>query len=154
MLLIAALLLVTVVAAAQAGEVSRADYTAAVEPICKANTEANKKILRGVKAKVKAGKLNVAAGQFASAAKALRKTLAELKAVPQPAADSAKLAKWLSYVKAEADLFGQTAGKLAAGNKIGAQAMVVRLVHNANLANNQVLAFEFTYCRFEPSKFT
>jgi hypothetical protein len=32
--------------------------------------------------------------------------------------------------------------------------MVVRLAHNANLANNQVLVFEFTECRFEPSKFT
>ena len=32
--------------------------------------------------------------------------------------------------------------------------MVVKLTHNANLANNQVLSFGFRYCKLEPSKFT
>jgi hypothetical protein len=84
----------------------------------------------------------------------LKKAAAQLKAVPQPSADQATLGKWLNYVKAEADLFESVAQKLKAGDKNGAQAMVIRLTHNANLANNQVLAFDFTYCRLEPSKFT
>jgi hypothetical protein len=57
-------------------------------------------------------------------------------------------------VKTEAELFERTAKKLQAGNKNGALAMVIRLEHNANQANNQVLPFSFHYCRFEPSKFT
>jgi hypothetical protein len=125
-----------------------------VEPICKTNTEANQKILKGVRAKVKAGRLKAAAKQFEAAAKALARTQVQLAAVPQPPGDAAKLAKWLAHVKTEAELFQATADKLAANQKTAAQAMVVRLTHNANLANNQVLAFEFTDCRFEPSKFT
>jgi hypothetical protein len=137
-----------------AEEVTREGYTEAVEPICKVNAEANEKILKGVRAKVKAGKLDAAARQFSRAATALRKTIKQLKAVPQPSADQAKLAKWLRYVEAEATLFEKTAKKLKADDRNGAQAMVIRLTHNANQANNQVLAFEFRYCRFEPSKFT
>jgi hypothetical protein len=139
---------------ALAAEATRDSYATAVEPICQANAQANEKILDGVRSKVKAGKLDAASRQFMTAAKALKRTLAELRAVPRPSADEAKLEKWLGYVKSEAELFEATARKLAANQKIAAQAMVIRLIHNANLANNQVLGFDFTYCRFEPSKFT
>lgn len=139
---------------AEAIETTRDEYTVAVEPICKANTQANEKILKGVKGKVKAGKLKPAAAQFAKAATALKKTWRQLGAVPQPAADEARLAKWLGYVKTEAELFQSAGRKLKAGDKSGALAMEIRLEHNANLANNQVLPFEFRYCKFEPSKFT
>lgn len=139
---------------ARAEEVTRESYKEAVEPICKANSKANEKILDGVSAEFKAGKLKVAAGKFARASTALKKAIRQLKAVPQPPADEAKLATWLKYVNTEATLFQQTANKLKANDKPGAQAMVIRLTHNAKQANNQVLAFNFRYCRFEPSKYT
>lgn len=139
---------------AQAAEITRDEYKEQVEPICKANVQANEKILKGVRAKVKAGKLKAAGTQFSQAANALHKAVVQLKAVPQPTADEARLAKWLKYVQEEEGLFRKTASKLKAGDKNGAQAMVIRLTHNANQANNQVLPFEFKYCRFEPSKFT
>lgn len=135
-------------------EMTRESYKEAVEPICKTNTEANERILKGVRAKFKSGKLKAAATQFEKAGKALKRTVTQLKAIEQPVADKAKLAKWLKYVEEEANLFQKTAQKLRKGDKSGAQAMVIRLTHNANQANNQVLAFEFRYCRFEPSKFT
>jgi len=152
----AIVLVLTMLAApfAEAAEVTRESYKEAVEPICKANTKANERILRGARGKVKHGKLKQASGQFFRAATALRKTVKELKAVPQPTADEAKLAKWLKTVGVEANLFQKTGKKLKAGNKNGALQMVIRLEHNANVANNQVLGFEFHYCRFEPSKFT
>ncbi len=143
-----------VVPLAFAAETTREAYTEAVEPICKANTKANERILKGVRGKVKAGQLDAAAAQFSKAASALRKTIVQLKAVPQPTADEAKLGKWLKYVEEEATLFQKTAKKLKADDKVGAQRMVIQLTRNANQANNQVLGFEFTYCRFEPSKFT
>jgi hypothetical protein len=139
---------------AQAAEVTRESYKEAVEPICKVNTETNERILKGVRSKFKSGKLKAAATQFEKAGKALRRTVTQLKAIEQPTADKAKLAKWLKYVEEEAGLFQKTAQKLRAGDKTGAQRMVIKLTHNANQANNQVLAFEFRYCRFEPSKFT
>ncbi len=139
---------------ALAAEVTRESYKEAVEPICKTNTEANEKILKGVRQKVQKGQLKIAGTQFEKAGKALHKAIVQLKAVAQPTADQAKLAKWLKYVGEEEKLFLKGAKQLKEGNKTAAQATVIRLNHNANQANNQVLAFEFKYCRFEPSKFT
>jgi hypothetical protein len=139
---------------ASAAEVTRESYVAAVEPICQANTKANEKILKGVKSEVKAGKLAPAGASLLKAASALKKTYGQLLAVPQPAADAPKLTKWLGYVKEEASLFEQAGKALKAGQKTKAQKIVIQLTHNANLANSQVFAFDFHYCKFEPSKFT
>lgn len=139
---------------AQATEVTRESYKEAVEPICKTNVEANERVLKNVRANVKAGKLTLAATQFTKAAEALKKAIPKLKAVPQPTADQAHLAKWLKYIEEEEGFFRQIAKKLKAGDKNGAIAMQIRLSHTATLANNQVLAFEFKYCRVEPSKFS
>ena len=141
-------------ASAAAAEVTRESYREAVEPICKSNTKANERIFKGVRAEVRHNELRPAARQFAKAAAALKQALAQLRAVPQPSADRARLAKWLGFVKDEAGLFEQTAAKLRAGQKGPAERMVVLLTHTANLANNSVFAFEFEYCRFEPSRFT
>lgn len=148
------LVVLLAVSRAQATEITRPSYREAVEPICKVNTKANERIFTGVKAQVKANKASAAAVQFSKAASALKQTLAQLEAVPQPSADETRLAKWLGYVKSESQLFEATAAKLRAGNMYGAQAMVVRLTHTANLANNEAVAFEFEYCRLEPSRFT
>lgn len=139
---------------AASAEVSRAEYKAAVEPICKANTKANERILKGVRKQVRKNKLKPAARRFAKASRALAKAHRQLAAVPQPASDEARLAKWLKYVKIEANLFNAVAKKLKAGKRGAAQAKVNKLTRNANQANAQVLAFNFRYCRFEPSKFT
>lgn len=139
---------------AEAAEVTRESYKEAVEPICKTNTEANEKILKGVRQKVQKGQLKAAGTQFEKAGKALHKAIVQLKAIAQPTADEAKLAKWLKYVGEEEKLFLLGAKQLKEGNKRAAQATVIRLNSNANKANNQVLGFEFKYCRFEPSKFT
>jgi hypothetical protein len=139
---------------AAAADVTRESYKAAVEPICKSNVEATERILKGVKSKVKAGKLKAAATQFSKAATATHKATAKLKAVPQPTADEPKLTKWLQYIEKEEGYFRQIANKLNVGDKNGATAMQIRLQHTANQANNQVLAFEFKYCRVEPSKFS
>jgi len=151
-----AVLALTMLAApfAEAAEVTRESYKEAVEPICKANTEANKRILKGVRAKVRAGKLKAAGRQFGKAGEALKRTHGELAAVAQPPEDEAKLTKWLGYVNTEASLFKKAGAKLKAGNKTAAQTIVIKLQHNASQANNLVLGFEFHYCRFEPSKFT
>jgi hypothetical protein len=140
--------------AAFAAEVSRDEYKEAAEPICKSNTQANERILAGVRQEVKAGKLKPAAAKFTKASVALKKALRELEAVPRPAADEARLAKWFSYVKIEAELFAGAGKKLAAGDKAAAEHIVTKLSQNANKANNEVLPFGFRYCRFEPAKFT
>lgn len=139
---------------AAAAEATRETYVAAVEPICKANTEASGRILAGVAGKVKAGKLKVAAAQFEKASRALQGTWRQLSAVPRPPADRARLEKWLGYVKTEVDLLKQTAKKLTAGQKLAAEAMAVRLTYTINAANDQVSVFEFHYCHVKASQFT
>ncbi len=141
-------------AAVAAEDPTRDDYKAAVEPICKANGKANERILDGVRQLVKEGKLKPAGAKFAKAATALKQAWRELLAVPQPSADKARLAKWLGYVKTEAELFASTGTKLKKEDRRGANQMVTKLFQTANRANSEVLSFGFKYCRFEPSRFT
>src|ERR1700742_1728497 len=91
-------------ASAFAAEVSRDEYKAAAEPICKSSAQANERILANVRKEVKTGKLKPAAAKLAKAAKAPARALKELDARPQPAAAEARLGKWLSYLKVEAEL--------------------------------------------------
>ena len=151
----AAVLTLSMLAApfAEAAEVTRESYKEAVEPICKTNTEANEKILKGARANVKAGKLKQASRQLFAAAKALKHTREQLLKVPKPAEDAARLTKWLKGAKVEVEMLEATGRKLAKGEKNAAVKMVVRLESNANKTNNLVLDYQFHYCKFQPAKF-
>jgi hypothetical protein len=140
--------------AAFAAEVSRDEYKDAAEPICKSNTLANERILAAVPKEVKEGKLKPAAAKFAKAAAGQAKALRRLESLGRPAPDEARLAKWFSYLKIEAELFATAGKKLAAGDKAGAEHIVTKLTLNGNKANNEVLPFGFRYCRLETAKFT
>ncbi|MGN6256074.1 MAG: hypothetical protein ACTHO8_14005 [Solirubrobacterales bacterium] len=129
------------------------EYKEKVEPICQANTEANEKILKGVRKEVKEGKTKKASRQLFSAAKALKRARAQLLKVPKPAEDAARLTKWLNGVKTEVELLEATGRKLAKGEKNAAVKMVLRLEANARKTNNLVLDYQFRYCRFNPAKF-
>lgn len=140
--------------AATSPDQTRELYVAQVEPICKQNTKANEQILAGVRGKIKQGKLSVAAGQFTRASTAFGKAVSQLRAVPQPPADATKLNKWLGYLDKEKKLLGEIGKALKAGKKTRAQSLSVQLTHNGNIANNQVLGFEFDYCLIDSSRFS
>jgi hypothetical protein len=150
---LAAIIALLATVPALAAEVTADDYKAQVEPICKANTQANEKILAGVRENVKQGKLSDASRQLVAAAKALKKTRAELLQVPTPSADAARLTKWLDGVKGEVELLETAGRKLAKDEKNGSSKTVIRLKSNAMKTNNLVLDYEFRYCKFEPQKF-
>jgi hypothetical protein len=139
---------------ALAGEITRSSYREAVEPICKTDTQANERIFAGVKGEVRQGKLKPASVKFAKAAAALKAAIAQIQKVPAPAADAARLSKWLGKVSSEAGYFEAVSKKLRAGDKAGAEHLVNKLTTEAGAANNIVIPFEFTYCRLEPSRFT
>ncbi|WP_300747633.1 hypothetical protein [Pseudomonas sp.] len=151
-LALAALTVVTSLAAA--AEVTRESYREAVEPICRADTQANERIFAGVRQEVRQGKLKTAATKFRRAAGALKSAIAQIQKVPAPAADAARLSKWLGKVSNEAGYFEAVARKLSAGDKAGAERLVNKLTTEAGAANNVVIPFEFQYCRLEPSRFT
>jgi hypothetical protein len=139
---------------ATAAELTRDEYVERAEPICKRNVEANKRIFKGAKEEVKRGELKKASRHFFRAATALKKTIAQLKAVPRPSADAAKLTKWFGYLETEVDYFNRIGKALAAGQKAKAQNLSVRLNRNSSRANNTVLLFNFDYCKIDPTRFT
>jgi hypothetical protein len=149
---LAALMLLAV--PALAAETTRDEYKEQVEPICKKNKQESEKFLKGVKKLVRKNKLRQAGVSFAKAAHALERAEKQLAAVPQPAADQAKLRKWLSDIRGEASLMRRISAKFKAGNKSKGSALSVKLTHNANTANNLVIAFQFNYCKIDPSKFS
>ncbi|MET0305871.1 MAG: hypothetical protein ABW196_06535 [Solirubrobacterales bacterium] len=131
----------------------RAEYVERVEPICKANTDANSRILKGVKEQVKAEKLIPAGKRFIRASGALGKSVTQIAAVPQPAADEAKLTKWIGYLKEEKSYLQKIGQALKAKNKFKAQKLAVELNKNNNKANNTVISFGFDECRIDSSRF-
>jgi hypothetical protein len=132
---------------------TRDEYVAAVEPICKRNSEANSRILKGVKQQVKQDELAPAGGRFVRASSALGKTVRQIAAVPQPSADAAKLTTWIGYLKREQAYLRKIGGYLKAKNKYRAQKEAVELNRNNNKANNTVIGFGFKECRIDSSKF-
>jgi hypothetical protein len=154
LLTLAAALVAAITAAAAAAEVSRVEFRETAEPICKTDTQANERILSGVRKEVRSGALTPASRKFAKAASALKGALRQLEALPRPSADEARLQKWFASVKTEVAYFEAVSRKLKAGQTDAAEHLVNKLTVTANKANNQVLPFEFTYCRLEPSRFT
>ena len=145
---------VSLSATAFGDDITREDYVAQAEPICKVNTLANRRIFKGVRKMVRQNKLDKAAKRFKRAAASLRTTISQLSDLPQPSADQTRLSKWLDYLNVERSFLTKIGKALAADNKFQAQNFIVRLRRNSNLANNTVLPFEFNYCRIDPSRFT
>ena len=148
-----ALLVAVPVALAAEGEMTRAEYVERVEPICKANTEANSRILKGVKGQVQKGQLVPAGKRFVRASGALGKAVGKIDAVPRPATDAAKLTKWIGYLKNEKRFLQQIGQSLKAGNKVKAQKLAVKLNDNNTDANNIVISFGFDECKIDSSRF-
>jgi hypothetical protein len=154
---VAALALLPAAGAAAAEEPTRAQYVERVEPICQANTEANKRILKNVKTKAKSkvpAKLKQAGAQFIHASAVFGKTVEKLTAISRPPADDAQLRKWftqLGVVQAKLRALGVA---LKADEEIKAAHEQIRVERAANAANNYSFAFDFHYCHLTPSRFT
>lgn len=147
---LAALMLLAV--PAFAAEVNRNEYKEHVEPICEKNKQESEKFLKGVKKMVKENKLKPAGVAFGKAAAALERAQKELMAVPPSTGDEAKITKWLGDIKGEVGLMRQISSAFKAGNKKKGTSLVVKLEHNATVANDLMVAFQFKACKIEPSK--
>jgi|SRR6185436_20612579 len=156
LLLAAVALLATGVARAEEGEggPTRAEYVSGVEPICQANTEANKTILRNVRQKVRKGRLKEAGRQFIHASAAFGLTVGKLEAVPRPTADDERLLKWFKFLRIVQTDLRKLGKALKAGEKIRATHETIRVERASNAANNVSYVFEFDYCRLSQSRFT
>jgi len=147
---VASLVVVPVALAATPAQI---EYAEGVEPICKRNSEANSRILKGVKGQVQRGDLKAAGRRFVRASTALGKAVAQIDQVPKPVEYEAKLTKWVGYLKQEKTYLQQIGGALKADDKIKAQKLAVKLNRNNNQANNTVISFPFKECRIDSSRF-
>ncbi len=150
--LLAALLAVAATATA-AEAPTRDEYVTRLEGICKPDTEATQRAMKGARADISAERLALAAGKFAQATSIFGSTVKRISPVSRPPADAAKLSKWFGYLKAQESYLGQITAQLRADQAIPAQRLTARFIHNGNLANNTVLAFGFDSCSFKFSRY-
>jgi hypothetical protein len=155
-LLIAAVALLATAAARaeESATPSRSEYVSQVEPICRANTEANKTILRNVRQKVRNGMLKQAGRQFIHASAAFGSAVDRITAVPRPPADEERLLKWFKFLRIVQGDLRKVGTALKAGDKILATHETIRVERSANAANNVSYVFEFNYCHLTQSRFT
>jgi hypothetical protein len=145
--------LLVIVPVALGATPAQVEYAEAVEPICKANSEANSRILKGVKGQVQRGDLKPAGRRFVRASSALGKAVTQIDRVPKPVEYVTKLTKWVGYLKQEKTYLQQIGIALKAEDKIKAQKLAVKLNRNNNQANSTVIAFPFKECRIDSSRF-
>jgi hypothetical protein len=151
--LLAVWLLAAAVAAAEEGP-TRDEYVSQVEPICKSNSEANKKILSGARSRVKHGKLSQASNQFFRAAAAFGVTVSKIEKVPRPTADDARLVKWFKFLRIVQDNLRNIGKGLKEGDKVKASHESIRAERSANAANNVSSVFDFHECHLTPARFS
>jgi hypothetical protein len=150
----AMLLVATGAGAEESPPTPRKEYVSQVEPICQANTETDKRILKNVQQNVRRGKLKQAGRQFIHVAAAFGSAIGEMMAVPRPLEDEARLLKWFQFLRiVQADL--RKVGKaFKAEERIRAAHEGIRVERASNAANNVGFVFEFHYCRLTRSRFS
>jgi hypothetical protein len=154
---IAAMALLPAATASAEEAPTRAQYVEAVEPICQANTVANKRILKGVKTKARSkdlSKVREAGAQFIQASTVFGKAVGKLATVPRPPADDARLLKWFKHLDIVKTNLRKLGKALKADEKILAAHEQIRVERASNAANNVGFIFEFNYCYLKASNFT
>lgn len=153
---LAAILALGPVSMAGAEEPTRPQFVEQAEPICQANTEANKRILTNAQAKAKsrnAAKMREAGGQFIHASAVFGKTVGELNAVPRPPADDTRLLRWFAQLGVVREKLRKLGAALQEGDEIKAAHEQIRVERASNAANNVGFVFGFHYCRLTKSRF-
>ncbi|MGH8429436.1 MAG: hypothetical protein ACREUF_03440, partial [Solimonas sp.] len=140
---LAACLTLGAFAAVGSGEetLTRPDYVAGLEQICKPRAEATRRAMDGVRDDVHANRLTLASRKFGRAATIFGGTVATIAGEPRPAADAVKLKEWFGYLKKQQSYLVKITKELRMEHEIKAQRLTARFIHNGNLANNVVLAF-------------
>jgi hypothetical protein len=147
---LAATLLATlaVVPLAHGGEQTRESYKAQVEPICKANREANERIMAGARERVNQGKLIPVGKQFIRVSASFGGMIGRLGVVPPPVGDEHRIERWFSSMRLLKQRLRLVGKYYKAGEKIKATHESILAERSGLSANNTSIVFHFTYCRF------
>ena len=125
--------------------ITRNEYVAKVDPICKAYE------LKSVQPWTKSegrqlGFIRRPARERAQEGRNLKNLYIDLRAVPQPKADEARLTRWLGYLRTGALLLDGESRAIWAGNPNRYRRLEAQIRHDATLANKVVSRFDFAYC--------
>jgi hypothetical protein len=127
-------------------------YVDRVEPICKSNSNANSRILKGLNKDINKERLKLAGRKVARAAAAFSRALKQIKRVQKPAEEVRTLKKWLGYLDTQYRFLIKVSKALKAENENLASTYNVKLNRNMTLANNTVVTFGFRYCRIKSAQ--
>lgn len=143
-----ALLALVAVPLARGEEQTRDTYRAQVEPICKANREANERIMSGARKRVNRNELAPAGRQFIRLSTSLGGLIGRLAKVPPPTTDVHRIERWIEIVKLLKTRVRKVGEYFIEGEKIKANHEAVWAERAGISANNTTIVLHFHYCRF------
>src|SRR6476659_4939976 len=132
---------------------TRDEYVQQLEAVCKPDQLAIQKTMKGSRADIQAERFQAAAQKFGKASGIFDSTMSEIKPVPRPTGDTAKLSKWFGYLTRQQSYMHQIVAQLRKEQAIKAQRLTARFIHVGNLANNVVLACGCSWCAFKFSRY-
>jgi hypothetical protein len=139
---------VVAVAPARGAELTRPEYVARAESVCKVGVaQAGPLITKGFR-EVKKNQVLSAAPKFARAAKLDEAMRRHLGAIPPPPTDARNLTAWLQRLEVQNEFLARSGEALSEDQRVRAQGYFTRFIHNGNLANDLVLGYGFKSCLF------
>jgi hypothetical protein len=148
-----ALVVPAAVGAETAEAPTRGDYVRRLEQICKPESAATERAVRGVRADLRAERLPVAATKFARAERIFSRTVRSISVVPRPVEDRATIKRWFDALAEENVYLDRLVAALRVEDLARFQRLSADFIHQGNKANNIVVSFGFNYCAFKPSRF-
>ncbi len=143
-----AVALLVIAPLAHGEEQTREGYKARVEPICKANRQANERIMAGARDRVNKGKLELAGKQFIRVSASFGGLIKQLTPVPAPPADERRVERWFDSMRLLKQRLRNVGKYYKAGEKIKATHESILAERSGLSANNTSIVFHFHYCRF------
>ncbi len=143
-----AVALLAIAPLAHGEEQTRESYKAQVEPICKANREANERIMKGARERINKGKLEPAGKQFIRVSASFGEMIKQLLPVPAPPADERRVERWVEQMRLLEQRLRNVGKYYKAGEKIKATHESILAERSGLSANNTSIVFHFRDCRF------
>jgi hypothetical protein len=143
-----AVALLAVAPLAHGEEQTRDSYKAAVEPLCKANREANERIMAGTRERVNENQLKPVGRQFIRLSESFGGLIKRLTPVPPPLGDEHRVDRWFDSMRLLKQRLRNVGKYYKAEEKIKAAHESILAERSGISANNTSIVFHFHYCRF------
>jgi len=129
-------------------EQTRESFKARVEPICKANREANERIMDGAQRRIDKREFMAVGKQFIRVSESFGSMIPKLAVVPPPVGDERRVERWLEQMRLVKVRLRQTGSYYKRGEEIKAAHEAILAERSGIAANNISIVFKVRYCRF------